>query len=161
MAKVREVQALLSGKFPKGVSLEQVLEAGCEAYLERNSRKRRAARRVARNEKRQKNTKPLDSEGSHIPQALADEVYVRDQGCCTFVGQDGRRCGSTWQVQFEHLIPRAIGGKHTLDNITLHCARHNRLKADQVFGKEFMQRCVQAKQEQLTFSGGGGERLHT
>ncbi|HZA50057.1 MAG TPA: HNH endonuclease, partial [Myxococcaceae bacterium] len=70
------------------------------------------------------------------------EVFDRDEGCCTFVGANGRRCRSTYQLQFHHKTPFARGGPPTAENLTLYCARHNRHQAFQDYGASFMERFV-------------------
>ncbi len=65
----------------------------------------------------------------HVPAAVRREVYDRDDGCCTFVGDDGHVCGSRFAVQLHHRIAWAHGGVNTADNLTLHCGPHNRLVA--------------------------------
>lgn len=69
-----------------------------------------------------------------IPRRIRDEVYVRDGGRCTFRGPDGRRCGSRHDLQIDHIIPRALGGDSSPENLRLLCGRHNRLEAERVFG---------------------------
>jgi 5-methylcytosine-specific restriction endonuclease McrA len=76
----------------------------------------------------------------HIPQAMKDKVYARDKGRCAFVGSDGRRCDSTWNLQIDHIKPFAKGGTHSIRNLRLLCARHNILEAERVYSKEFMDR---------------------
>ncbi len=41
-------------------------------------------------------------------------------------------------LTFEHIRPFARGGEHAVEAVTLLCAAHNRLAADQVFGRDFM-----------------------
>lgn len=74
----------------------------------------------------------------HIPQAIQDEVYARDGGRCTFIGPDGMRCNSTWNLQIDHIMPFAKGGSHNIQNLRLLCAKHNNLEAANIYGKEFM-----------------------
>ncbi|MBT9557734.1 MAG: HNH endonuclease [Myxococcales bacterium] len=71
----------------------------------------------------------VSCEREHVPAALRREVYDRDDGCCTFVGQGGHVCGSRYAVQLHHRIAWAHGGLNTADNLTLHCGPHNRLMA--------------------------------
>jgi hypothetical protein len=71
----------------------------------------------------------VSCEREHIPAAVKREVYDRDHGCCTFVGDDGHVCGSRYAVQLHHRIAWAHGGSNAPENLTLHCARHNRLLA--------------------------------
>jgi 5-methylcytosine-specific restriction endonuclease McrA len=69
-----------------------------------------------------------------IPARVRDEVYARDDGRCTFVGPDGRRCAATRSLQIDHVIPVARGGSGDIDNLRLMCAQHNRLLAERLFG---------------------------
>ena len=81
-----------------------------------------------------------------IPRRVRDEVYARDGGRCTFVSPGGRRCGSTHDLQIDHIVPFARGGDDSPSNLRLLCGRHNRLEAERAYGKAFMER----------FLGGGG-----
>ena len=56
-----------------------------------------------------------------IPDELKRAVFRRDEGACT-------RCGSRELLQFDHVIPVALGGASTLENLQLLCADCNRLK---------------------------------
>jgi 5-methylcytosine-specific restriction endonuclease McrA len=76
----------------------------------------------------------------HIPQSIRDKVFVRDGGRCTFVGDDGKRCDSDWNLQIDHIIPFAKGGANSPDNLRLLCARHNISEAEREYGAEFMKR---------------------
>ncbi|HET7753197.1 MAG TPA: HNH endonuclease signature motif containing protein [Anaeromyxobacteraceae bacterium] len=75
-----------------------------------------------------------------IPIAVRREVWLRDEGCCSWVGEDGQRCRSRWKLEFDHIRPVAHGGKSTPDNLRLACRAHNVLHAEQVFGREHMAR---------------------
>ena len=48
-------------------------------------------------------------------------VFERDGGQCT-------ECGSNFDLQYDHVIPVALGGATTVDNIQLLCGPCNRLK---------------------------------
>ncbi|MFL5318188.1 MAG: HNH endonuclease [Myxococcaceae bacterium] len=52
-------------------------------------------------------------------------MWKRDGGSCVFEGPDGNRCGSTWNVEIDHIEPFALGGEATEDNLRLLCAPHN------------------------------------
>lgn len=56
-----------------------------------------------------------------IPQAVKVAVSARDGGRC-------RRCGSTEDIHFDHVIPYSRGGANTVANIQLLCGRCNRAK---------------------------------
>jgi len=46
----------------------------------------------------------------------------------------GRRCEQRSFLEFHHVQPFAMQGPATVDNIALHCRRHNRYEAEQEFG---------------------------
>jgi hypothetical protein len=57
------------------------------------------------------------------------KVWLRDQGRCQYKDPvTGRRCGSRYALEEDHIIPRAKGGPSTLDNLQLLCDAHNRWK---------------------------------
>jgi 5-methylcytosine-specific restriction endonuclease McrA len=76
----------------------------------------------------------------HIPAAVRDKVYLRDDGQCTYVGKNGKRCRSTHNLQIDHIKPFACGGSNTLRNLRLLCGKHNRLEAKRLLGKVVMNR---------------------
>ncbi len=71
-----------------------------------------------------------------IPQAIRDKIFKRDGGKCAFTSPGGQRCGSTWNIQVDHIIPFALGGSNKPDNLQLLCRRHNQHKALKDFGKK-------------------------
>ncbi len=78
--------------------------------------------------------------GSAIPMDVRREVWARDGGRCTFVAADGTRCDSRWQLELDHVEPRALGGPATTANLRLRCKTHNLLHAEAVFGADHMAR---------------------
>lgn len=74
-----------------------------------------------------------------ISAEVKERVWERDHGRCTFVGEDGRVCGSTWKVEFDHVEPVACGGEATIDNVRCLCRAHNQLEAERRFGAGFME----------------------
>lgn len=76
----------------------------------------------------------------YIPSAVKRTVYRRDDGSCTYVSADGRRCRETASLEFDHIVCVARGGKSTVENVRLRCRAHNQHAAEQVFGREFMER---------------------
>jgi 5-methylcytosine-specific restriction endonuclease McrA len=41
-------------------------------------------------------------------------------------------------LELDHIVPVALGGRSTVDNLRLCCRAHNTLHAEQVFGREHM-----------------------
>ena len=72
----------------------------------------------------------------HVPAAVRRDVWARDGGRCTFTSRDGRRCGSRWMLELDHLRPAALGGRSTADNLRVVCRAHNIRNAELAFGGE-------------------------
>lgn len=58
-----------------------------------------------------------------IPRELKRVVFERDGGRCV-------ECDSTFELQFDHVIPVALGGATTVENLQLLCAPCNQSKGD-------------------------------
>lgn len=56
-----------------------------------------------------------------IPQDVKRAVFERDQGCCV-------QCDSSFEIQYDHIIPFSMGGATTIENLQLLCARCNQQK---------------------------------
>jgi hypothetical protein len=69
-----------------------------------------------------------------VPAAVRREVAARDASRCAFVAKNRRRCTETRFLEFHHVVPRAAGGKATVDNIQLRCRAHNGHEVDLFFG---------------------------
>jgi hypothetical protein len=157
---LEEVRALLSHSEPKG-DLMRVMKRGLEALrtelLKRRFGVGRKPRRV-----QSRGTEPQAVSGAprpqpasrfgtpegvkrtrHVAAAVARDVYVRDQGRCTFCADDGRRCGEQRLLQLDHIVPHARGGQATVTNLRLRCRAHNLHTAREHFGRE----CVRSAAE--------------
>jgi hypothetical protein len=76
-----------------------------------------------------------DSASGDVPAAaVRREVCARDANRCAFIATNGRRCEETRFFEFHHVVPRAAGGKATVDNIQLRCRAHNGHEVDLFFG---------------------------
>jgi 5-methylcytosine-specific restriction endonuclease McrA len=90
-------------------------------------------------------TRPLlqarPAEGKRtIPAHIRREVWLRDEGQCTFVAANGHRCATRRFLEFDHVEPVGRGGEATApDRVRLRCRAHNQLEAERVFGLAFMQ----------------------
>lgn len=118
-----ELAARLLGRRPDG-RLETVLEILADRFLEREDPRRRTARRTA-------------SEGRkrRILRWIRDAVWRRDGGRCAYTAEDGTRCAATTQLEYDHIIPWARGGRSDdPENIRLLCRPHNLFLARKTFG---------------------------
>lgn len=60
-----------------------------------------------------------------IPKEVADAVYSRDRGKCVY-------CGSTENLQFDHIIPFSKGGATSVENLQLLCQKCNLEKSNKI-----------------------------
>lgn len=118
------------------------------AYQERERRKRIAEeeaeerRRIAEKIKAKQRRRQLEKEVRQelidsgvlfgdktkrppIPREVADAVWRRDGGRCVY-------CGSTENLQYDHIIPFSKGGATTLENLQLLCQKCNLDKSNHI-----------------------------
>jgi hypothetical protein len=69
-----------------------------------------------------------------IPSHVQRAVSRRDGDRCGFINKSGRRCTERTFLEFHHLVPYALGGQATVENISLRCRRHNQYERELVFG---------------------------
>jgi hypothetical protein len=129
-AKLRRAQDLLSHAIPSR-DVAEVLDRALDALIE-DLEKRKFAKTTQPRSPRE-STRPR-----RLPAHVKRAVYQRDAGRCAFRSADGRRCGQTERLEFDHVVPVARGGRATVDNTRLLCRAHNQDAADEVFGRDFM-----------------------
>jgi hypothetical protein len=134
------VRAELSHQFPDG-RLEDVLHHCIQVTLTQRAKERRGAGRPART--------PSGKNNAYVPKHVRHEVWERDGGACAYVAPDGRRCGSTWQVEYHHVLPAGRGGPPTVENTSLRCRSHNVHHAEQDDGAEHVARAIARRQAEL------------
>ncbi len=86
---------------------------------ERDRRKRRRLDRAM--DMMAAEAEPAGPRREGVPEEVRREVFRRDGGRCA-------RCGSDELLQFDHVIPVALGGASTAANLQLLCAPCNREK---------------------------------
>lgn len=57
-----------------------------------------------------------------IPDDIKQYIWTRDGGSC-------RACGSTAELQYDHIIPLAMGGSNNSENLQILCGPCNRSKS--------------------------------
>jgi len=131
--KLERCKKLLSRKYPGGVCYDKLFDELTEVYLSKADPERRAS-----NNKKTRSSKarPSSRHTRHIPLIIKAKVWKRDNGRCTFVGSNGKRCNSEFNLQYDHYpVPYARGGPSTVDNLRLLCAKHNRQTAEKTYSK--------------------------
>ncbi|HEX5631972.1 MAG TPA: hypothetical protein VFX50_02050, partial [Gemmatimonadales bacterium] len=80
------------------------------------------------------------SSADHIPAHVRREVWERDESRCTFTSEAGVRCPECKELEIDHVIPRARGGRSDDPGyLRLRCRAHNQYEAELAFGKAFME----------------------
>jgi 5-methylcytosine-specific restriction endonuclease McrA len=123
------VSALLSHAVPSGKREDVLLHV-------LRAQRRVLERRRHGSPKRASAPAACDTSKRHIPAAVRREVFEREGGSCAYVGDEGRRCGSTVRLEYQHIVPFACGGPSSAKNLTLFCQPHNLLQAEKDFGEE-------------------------
>lgn len=86
-----------------------------------------------------KNSKGDNGATRYIPKNVRREVYLRDNGCCTFTSANGQQCTARGRLEFDHIVPFALNGANDANNLRLRCKAHNLHHARAIFGSDFMQ----------------------
>ncbi|HEU4365013.1 MAG TPA: HNH endonuclease signature motif containing protein [Candidatus Krumholzibacteria bacterium] len=142
MEKAEKIKSLASHKLSPNPSFEQAFELAMDAYLEKHDPSARRERRRAIEQspagdagsREQRPRKDPTAHTRYVPARVRDQVFLRDRGQCAYVSPGGRRCGSSFVLQIDHVKPVAHGGANTPDNLRLLCAYHNRLEAERIVG---------------------------
>jgi hypothetical protein len=131
LEKLDRAKDALSHSKP-GASMEEILEAGLDLVLERQAKRNGL---VARPCETVRPSKP-----DRIPAHVKRAVWERAGGRCEYILESGERCGCTTRLEYDHVIPKARGGRSTVRNTRLVCDPHNDLAARLVFGDRWMDR---------------------
>lgn len=129
---LEELRGLLSHQIPNG-DPAKIVEKALALLLAKTKKKRAASADKPRTKVKKSNKRTRV-----IPAHVRRAVFTRDEGRCAFVDAEGRRCGSTWQVELHHCVPYGRDGPHSEENIQLRCRAHNQFEAELEFGKAFM-----------------------
>ena len=131
LVMLERARALQRHKFPSG-RMEDILKEAIGDLLDRIDPDRREQRR------RKRSSIAIVSVGANpsrrVPEAVKKEVWKRDGGRCAYVSPDGRRCESEAFLEYDHVLPWALGGQSDrADNIRLLCRPHNQRLARRRF----------------------------
>jgi hypothetical protein len=112
METLERTRDALSHSHP-GASTEEILMACMHLMLEKKARQRGLVESPL--------ATPRPCSPDRIPAHVRREVMKRSGGRCEWVFENGERCNSTWQLEVDHLDPRALGGKATVDRCRAAC----------------------------------------
>lgn len=132
--KLRHAQELLGHAVPLD-DLAQVLDRALDALISRLEVRKYGSPRGPRRE-----VSAPDRVSRYIPASVRRAIWDRDKGRCTFISITGGRCRIRRDLELDHVVPFARGGKATVENLRLRCPSHNQYEAERVFGVDFMRR---------------------
>ena len=135
LAKLEAARAALSHSHP-GASAQDILEAGLDLLMERHDKRKGLVEKPQR--------EPRPAKPDHVPAHVKRAVWKRDGGRCQWPVHGGGVCGSTHQVELDHITPRGRGGLPTIENTRCLCRVHNQYAARQVYGDAWMDRFTRA-----------------
>lgn len=134
MAMIQRFKELTAHANPSA-SYAELLKAALKRALDQiDPEKRRVRQLTPASESRDV------SSSRYIPTRIRKQVWVRDQGRCTYIDLGTKkRCESRYGLEMDHVIPHAHGGSSTdPENLRLLCQAHNQFWAIQYFGTEKM-----------------------
>ena len=157
----RAIEVLsVGGKSP---TKAEALSVALEALLDKKDPKRKALRAKERLERknavhktkdpdrRQEDVKELSNIGNSsplpdrqkrdpLPMHVKHNVYLRDEGQCTYIGHDGQRCIERKMLEFDHIQMVCRGGSDGAQNLRLRCRYHNQAQARFDLGRSDLRR---------------------
>jgi 5-methylcytosine-specific restriction endonuclease McrA len=117
--------------------LAAIVEQAVTEKLQRLEARRFARTQAPRKTLSQTQTSPTTR---RIPAAVKRAVWERDEGRCRYEDEQGRRCAARQGLEFHHRRPFALGGDHSVANVSLQCRSHNGHLAKVDYGREAMAR---------------------
>ena len=75
----------------------------------------------------------------HVRISVKRNIYQRANGQCEFRNQQGQRCQSRHQLEFDHIQSVSHGGDSQFENIQLLCRYHNQMKVKNTHGFLYVQ----------------------
>lgn len=131
LAKLDAARDALSHSHPLA-GTETVLEVGLDLVLARHRERRGVGAKPA--------AIPRRAAPERMTADVRRRVWERDAGRCQWPLEGGGICGSSLRLEFDHKVPRALGGSPDAANVRLLCRFHNQRAARAVFGDELMDR---------------------
>ena len=62
-----------------------------------------------------------------LPAHITHQIYLRDQGQCTYYDERGKRCSSKRFLEIHHKTPVSRGGDNSVGNLRLLCSGHHKV----------------------------------
>ena len=127
MEKLEKIKQLNSHKHPQ-LTLVETIELMADFMIAKKdlaSVKTRASKTAKNNA-----PPPPRGGGKSVPRAVKMAVWREAGGNCEYQHKKtGLRCRSRYQLEIEHIKPKAFGGGNNRENLKLFCRAHNRMTA--------------------------------
>jgi hypothetical protein len=136
--KLQQLKDLMRHQIPDG-DLCVIVERAADLLIEQQMKQRFAQTKTPRSTSPDAAKLEAEPSSRYVPRvprskypwgAVIREVHARDDGQCTFVSPEGRRCAARGHLELHHEEPYARGGQTTVQNLKLLCrlcrARHKR-----------------------------------
>jgi hypothetical protein len=125
-ADVERAKEVLSHKFPNATDAE-VIAYALEFLLDKKDPLRQPASNCH------------DAASAAEPTSLVKrtrQVLQKAQGRCAYRDpRTGIQCASRYQIQIDHIKPKALGGTNQAENLRALCRQHNLYEAERIFGR--------------------------
>jgi hypothetical protein len=136
--KLELARDLTRHRHPDG-RLDAVLEAALDALLEKLERQKFGR---ADHPPKAPRSKGPGTTARTVPRASRRSAIHRDGVQCAFVSNDGHRCEARAFLEFDHVTPIGKGGGPEPSNIRMLCRAHNRLAAEQAYGRGHVEAAI-------------------
>jgi hypothetical protein len=122
---LEKIKSLLSHKFPNG-DLSDIISYLSNTFLQKMDRPQQL--------NKAQNTESTKRRVTMTPKARREVIRNADFRCEYKDPKTGHRCGSDYQLEVDHMWPKALGGGNESENLRCFCRRHNQFVADRIFG---------------------------
>ncbi len=120
---LQEMKSLISHKIPGATNKDIMVEALTEL------KRRKDPARQVKNSRVSSAAEPNLGSFAEVRRS----VFRKDK-CCQWRFNNGKLCGSTFQLQVDHIKSKWLGGENDESNLQLLCGAHNRMKYRQEIG---------------------------
>jgi 5-methylcytosine-specific restriction endonuclease McrA len=147
--KLAQARDALSHSHP-GASDETILEVGLDLILQRHAKRRGVGAKPRGASSKKDAAAPQAQPAStvrsrHVPAAVKRAVWERDHGCCAWQLENGGVCGSTRQIEIDHIHGWALGAETTVEECRLLCRFHQDVSARKLYGDDLMNKYTRPK----------------
>jgi hypothetical protein len=121
---LKQTKDLMSQKENRAVTSDEAIFSLMTRFCDKENPVKKAERALKRPSK---TNRDLERRGRYRQARVEHEVNLRDQGQCTHIDRNGKRCEAKRWLQKHHIVEFANGGEHTAENLITLCGAHHRI----------------------------------